>query len=108
MGEVINFRAPTISLGLSAFDRAAIEAKIEELIALLDDLDGDADLEPEQDMCAAGDDGCGFHRAGERRGWGADDDARYFRGEPLYGVDQTKGPLQIRETNRDYERGGER
>lgn len=69
MGEVIAFR-PRVA----AFDRAAIEATIEELIAMLDEIDGDPDLEPEEDMCVAGDDGCGFHRAGWWSGWGARDE----------------------------------
>src|SRR3546814_14710174 len=38
-------------------DRAFVEGEIERLIALLDRLDGDPDLELEEDCCEAHDDG---------------------------------------------------
>lgn len=57
---------------LTAKRRAAIEECIERLIAILDTLDPDCDLEPETDFCLAGDDGCGaFWRDGELY-WGRD------------------------------------
>lgn len=41
---MMHMQAPTLPM-----QRASLEAKIEELIALLDLLDGDADLEPDND-----------------------------------------------------------
>lgn len=68
----------------------SIEAAVEALIALLDAIDGDADDEPEEDECLAGDDGCGFVvRQGEIH-WGSGWDEPYEpRFQPEYGVDQT-------------------
>jgi hypothetical protein len=42
--------------GVPSETRAAIEKAIESLIAVLDAMDGDPDLEPEEDRCAAYDD----------------------------------------------------
>ncbi|TKD52061.1 hypothetical protein [Sphingomonas baiyangensis] len=86
MGKALPFRL-----------RNAVEAEIEQhlsrveiLIARLDRIDPDPDLEdddpdtsveddprgfdPETDVCEAGDDGCGFHMLGGHSGWGADSD----------------------------------
>jgi hypothetical protein len=51
-------------------NRQAIEQEVERLIGLLDDMDAPfVDLEPEEDSCTAGDDGCGY--LGARMGWGS-------------------------------------
>ncbi len=64
-----NLRAE--SAPANPLSRQAIEGAIETLIALLDAIDGDPDLEPETDMCSAGDDGCGpVWRMGELH-WGS-------------------------------------
>lgn len=68
----------TITLGLSALDRKAVERQIEELIALLDTIDGDTDLEEDE-----------LHEdpldAGEAE--------EYLATWPIYGPDQSAGPL---------------
>jgi len=90
MGEVIDFRPRVISLGLSAHDRAAIEAKIEELIAFLDEIDGDPDLEdddPSGDPLDAGE---------------APEATPIMPMQPIYGIDQTKGPINEREGYRAW------
>jgi hypothetical protein len=72
--------------------RAELEAFVASAIDLLDSIDGDADLEPEEDRCEAGDDGCGCFVGGQAGGvhWGS---AHEAAGEllpvPTYGVDQT-------------------
>lgn len=52
-----HFLPRTIHLGMMPMDRAAIEAQIEELIDMLDWIDGDPDMEPDHedyDACDAG------------------------------------------------------
>lgn len=75
------FRPHTISLGLTAFDRKAIERQIEQLIELLDTLDGDPDLEEDE-----------LHEdpldLGEATG--------IMETVPIYGLDQSAGPLNER------------
>lgn len=72
------FLPRTIHLGLTAMDRKAIEAHIESLIELLDQVDGDADIEPDHEDY----DGCD---AGEPTG--------YAEILPRYGADQSTGPV---------------
>lgn len=72
------FLPRTIHLGLSAFDRKAVERQIEALIDLLDQIDGDADLEPDHDAY----DPCDY---------GEPD--LYHRTLPAYAIDQSTGPL---------------
>lgn len=63
-------------------DRRIIERQIEQLIELLDQIDGDPDLEdddPDGDPCD----------------FGEDDGLSPVR--PLYAVDQTTGPLNVEE-----------
>lgn len=70
--------ARMVRLGLSALDRRAVEQQIEALIALLDDLDGDPDEEDSDedgDPCDLGEDACCSQEL------------------PVYGIDQSKGPL---------------
>lgn len=72
--------------------RPAIERLTEGLIAGLDLLDGDPDDEPEQDVDAAHDDGCGPVHLHGRRCWGSEhDEAGTLR--PISGVDQTRDPI---------------
>ncbi|WP_288804621.1 hypothetical protein [uncultured Novosphingobium sp.] len=83
------FLPRTIHLGLTAMDRRAIEAQIESLIELLDQFDGDPDLEPEHedyDACDAG------------------EPANFVEMLPVYGLDQSKGPLNEREAIEDHQR----
>lgn len=42
------FEPRTITLGLTSFDRRAIEQHIEELVSLLDEFDGDPDVEDDE------------------------------------------------------------
>jgi hypothetical protein len=72
------FQSRTISLGLSSLDRKAIEQQIETLIDLLDQLDGDPDLEEDELACDPLD-------------LGEADVCMKLR--PLYGIDQSRGPL---------------
>jgi hypothetical protein len=55
--------------------RSSIEMLTEGLIAGLDAIDGDTDLEPEEDHCLAGDDGCAHMWRGGQRHWGSDREA---------------------------------
>lgn len=72
----------SIRLGLSSRDRRAVEQQIEALIDLLDELDGDPDLEAEHDD----------HDDCE---WG--EPLNYAHVLPVYGIDQSVGPLNIHE-----------
>lgn len=47
-----------LSQSIPMLSRGELEDVIERLIDELDHRDGDYDLEPEHDACAAGDDGC--------------------------------------------------
>lgn len=80
-------------------DRDVIEQEIERLIALLDHIDGDRDLEPETDFCLAGDDGCGMVRGT----WGSEHED-YSPVLPRYGTDQSLGPVNEAEAWRDHQR----
>jgi len=70
-------------------NRAAIEAEIERLIAMLDDLDGDCDLEE--------DDPAG----GNVLDMELDEDAEALR--PLYAEDQSAGPINALTANQRYD-----
>lgn len=81
----------------ATFNRTTIASAVEVLIAVLDTMDGDPDfeeepdLEPEDDRCEAGDDGCGaFVRHGQVY-WGSIENESHEH--PRYGEDQSKGPL---------------
>jgi len=76
------FQPRTISLGLSSLDRKAVEQQIEALIDLLDQLDGDPDMEEDE-------------LAGDPLDLGEDDGCMKMR--PLYGVDQSRGPVNAHE-----------
>lgn len=92
-------RAPII---LTREQRATIARQIETLIDLLDHADGDTDLEPEEDRCLAGDDGCApVHDILGKLAWGSPDEDR-GRLIPRYAVDQTTGPINYRLASRDY------
>ena len=71
-----NFVLPPVPRYLRPEDRYAVEAQIEALIALLDDEDGDPDLEPEDDFGVC--------------------DTPHDQEHPLvpaYGIDQSAGPV---------------
>ena len=87
---------------LTTAHRAAIEDQVETLLALLDAMDGDCDLEPEHDRCEAGDDGCGalYNHQGVRV-WGSSDEDRGVL-KPVYGADQTAGPVNYEDASRGY------
>lgn len=72
------FLPRTITLGLMPMDRKAIERQIDALIDLLDQIDGDPDMEPDHEDY----DPCDF---GERR--------EFMATVPIYGIDQSEGPL---------------
>ena len=74
------FQSRTISLGLSSLDRKAIEAKIEELIDLLDGIDGDPDLEDDE-----------LHSDPLDLG----EETKIIPIMPRYGADQSEGPINI-------------
>ena len=99
---------------LTAECRQAIGDEIERLLALLDIIDGDCDLEPEDDMCAAGDDGCGYFSCGSVSGWGSIAEAT-LPTIPQYGADQSEGPIdyelkseiyKLHQHRREYELAG--
>jgi hypothetical protein len=100
--------------------RAAIEAQIEHLIGLLDLMDGDCDLEDATDMeddfsltayalafvegrgpgCEISDAGGGNVEDEPQMGRGQD----YFSLFPVYGIDQTKGPINEGQAYRQHRR----
>lgn len=73
------------------------------MIERMDELDGDTDLEAEQDFCLAGDDGCGpVYRDGKQY-WGSKDaGASPHIPKPIYGDDQSKGPINEEAAWREY------
>lgn len=85
-------------LKLSTAHRSAIENQIEILLALLDQMDGDLDLEPEEDVCSAHDDGCGVVTLNGHRRWGSEQDGEYL--DPVYATDQSAGPINHPAANR--------
>lgn len=50
-------------------------------------------FDPEEDMCEAGDDGCGPVLIHGSLHWGATEDGTDRLARPKYGLDQTRGPL---------------
>lgn len=73
-------------------DRRALAETIALAIDRMDAMDGDPDLEPEEDRCAAGDDGCAPMWVMGQRFWGsiaeaAESDRNLPK--PRYGIDQT-------------------
>lgn len=75
------FRPRTIALGLTVLDRKAVERQIEELIELLDTLDGDPDLEEDE-----------LHEDPLDLG----EAENLYDTVPIYGLDQSRGPLNER------------
>jgi hypothetical protein len=78
-----------------------------------DDEDDDSDsgveddplgIDPEEDCCSAGDDGCGPLLSHGQVVWGAGDDAQDRLPKPIYGVDQSKGAINEQEAHRAYVR----
>lgn len=59
---------------IASLPRPILSRLTARMIDRMDELDGDPDLEPEQDQCEAGDDGCGpIYRHGAIH-WGAAQD----------------------------------
>lgn len=81
------FVLPPVPRYLRPEDRFAIEAQIEALIELLDQEDGDCDLEPDDDM-AVDDMPCDIHE----------------NLRPLYAIDQSAGPINEVEAIEHYQR----
>lgn len=75
------------------FARRTIEAEIERLIAVLDALDGDPDLEPEDDIENDEHDGC---EPDESRPEGI------VLPLPQYAIDQSIGPINLLEADRYF------
>lgn len=88
---------------MTSAQRGMLENIIERLIGLLDAVDGDCDFEAEEDACTAGDDGCGPIYVYGRKLWGSDAD-QLLSVLPVYGADQTRGPLNERAAHREYQR----
>jgi len=61
-----------LSQSIPLLSRGELEDVIERLIDELDHRDGDHDLEPEEDACLAGDDGCAPVYRNGRLYWGGD------------------------------------
>lgn len=80
-----NFVLPPVPRYLRPEDRFAIECQIEALIELLDQEDGDCDLEPEDD-CAVDDKPCDHHE-------------NLF---PQYAADQSAGPVNYSVASREW------
>lgn len=77
-----------IGQAIRKLTRHELEAVTERLIERLDEIDGDVDLEPEEDCCSAGDDGCGpIIRHGVVH-WGSDRDETRHLGKANYAEDQ--------------------
>ncbi len=81
---------------IPSLPRAELARLTERLIDRMDEIDGDPDLEPEVDIDITGDDGCGpIMRSGQVL-WGAADDDPGRGYIPIYGDDQSAGPLKDR------------
>ncbi len=88
-----NFVLPPVPRYLRPEDRFAIEEQIEALIALLDEDDGDPELED--------DDPAGGNVEDERQ---MGEGQEYYRLVPEYAADQTLGPLNEIEAYRQHRR----
>lgn len=84
-------RADRMAARLSGLGRAQLAELAQLAIDRLDAIDGDCDLEPEDDRCSAGDDGCSPFWIDGRAWWGSLADAETSRHlpKPRYGVNQT-------------------
>lgn len=103
MAEIPAARASTLPLALIAqaiprLSRHDLENLTERLIDRLDEIDGDPELEPEEDMCIARDDGCGAIIRNGQTQWGSERDpnraARHAR-EPKANV-RTNAAVSVR------------
>lgn len=77
MAEIPAARFSTLPLALIAqaipkLSRHDLESLTERLIDRLDEIDGDPDLEPDDDCCEAGDDGCGPIIRNGQTHWGSE------------------------------------
>ncbi|USU09974.1 hypothetical protein NF700_06865 [Sphingomonadaceae bacterium OTU29MARTA1] len=78
---------------IPSLPRAELSRLTERLIDRMDVLDADPDLEPEEDVDLSGDDGCGVVQRCGRTFWGAAEDDEGRDHVPIYGEDQSAGPL---------------
>jgi hypothetical protein len=78
---------------IPSLPRAELSRLTERLIDRMDELDADPDLEPEMDADLAGDDGCGPVLRNGQILWGAAEEDEGRDHVPLYGEDQSAGPL---------------
>lgn len=76
MSNVIPFDqlAPLLRT-LPSLPRPLLARLTERMIERLDEMDGDTDLEPEEDRCTAGDDGCAAFILHGHVHWGASQDS---------------------------------
>ncbi len=81
---------------IPSLPRAELARLTERLIDRMDEMDGDPDLEPEVDVDITGDDGCGPIMRSGQVFWGAADDDPGRDHIPIYGADQSAGPLKDR------------
>lgn len=79
---------------IPSLPRAELSRLTERLIDRMDALDGDPDLEPETDVDDAHDDGCGPVYKHGATFWGAAEDDAGRNYIPIYGDDQSAGPLR--------------
>ena len=77
-----------IGQAIRKLTRHELEAVTERLIERLDEIDGDVDLESEEDCCDAGDDGCGPVTRHGHVYWGSDRDETRHLGKANYAEDQ--------------------
>lgn len=83
-----------VPIALSPEERAAIEAEVDRLIAILDAVDGDCDLEDDDP-------------AGDPLDKGEDEEWRpegFVLPKPRYGEDQSEGPANEQEVSRAWRR----
>lgn len=79
---------------IPSLPRAELSRLVTRMIDRMDEIDGDPDLEAEEDVDEAHDDGCDpVYVRGQLR-WGATDDAEGRHHIPVYGIDQSAGPLR--------------
>ena len=93
MGVLSPIRPATLTLGLSYADRSASEDEIERLVDMLDMFDGDCDLEDDRE-----DDPLDRGECPGAEG------VELMATLPIYGVDQTLGPVNEREAYRAWHR----
>lgn len=71
--------------------RSMLARLTERMIDRMDEIDGDPDFEPEEDVDGAHDDGCGPVLINGHKVWGSELDG-WMSKLPVYGIDQSRGP----------------